>query len=166
MIQRGIDSYVLHTDVGTTRIDTPLHEMRIGAVHRGPGPRDVKEIKWASFDAHLLMLAGSKGARLIQGRVDGISRQDGGFELQVRGKDPERYDLLTVATGVNTAALKMLEGLDLGYRAPRTTKAAIREYRLGGERIAELLGPSSPRGTTRPCASSGRTSTTLSSRSS
>src|SRR5574341_1867491 len=31
VVQRGIDSYVLHTDVGSVRIETPLHEKRIGA---------------------------------------------------------------------------------------------------------------------------------------
>ena len=30
VIQRGIDSYVLHMDVGSVRIETPRHEMRIG----------------------------------------------------------------------------------------------------------------------------------------
>ena len=39
VVQRGIDSYNMHMDVGSVRIDTPLQEKRIGAVHRGPGPR-------------------------------------------------------------------------------------------------------------------------------
>lgn len=43
IVQRGIDSYMLHTDIGSVRIDTPLHEKRIAAVHRGSGPRDIKE---------------------------------------------------------------------------------------------------------------------------
>jgi len=37
VVQRGIDSYVLHMDVGSVRIATPLQEMRIGAVTRGSG---------------------------------------------------------------------------------------------------------------------------------
>ena len=53
VVQRGIDSYVLHTDVGTVRIATPTREMRIGALHRGAGPRDVSEKRWESFDGHL-----------------------------------------------------------------------------------------------------------------
>ena len=53
VIQRGIQSYVLHTDVGVARIATPLEEMRIGAVHRGAGPKDAKEQRWESFDLHL-----------------------------------------------------------------------------------------------------------------
>ena len=66
VVQRGIDSYVLHMDVGSVRIETPLHEMRIGAVTRGPGPRDIKEMKWKSFDGQLQKLAEQKGARIIR----------------------------------------------------------------------------------------------------
>ena len=54
IIQRGIDSYSLHTDVGTVRIDTPLQEKRIGAVHRGCGPKGTIETKWGSFDGYLI----------------------------------------------------------------------------------------------------------------
>jgi hypothetical protein len=45
VVQRGIDSYVLHMDVDSVHIETPLHEKRIAAVHRGVGPRGIKEIK-------------------------------------------------------------------------------------------------------------------------
>ena len=77
VVQRGIDSYVLHTDVGSVRIATPTDEMRIGAVHRGGGPRDVTEPKWESFDQHLLTSAVERGARVIQARVDEVGRADG-----------------------------------------------------------------------------------------
>ena len=40
IVRRGIESYVLHMDVGTVRIETPLHEKRIAAVFRGNGPRE------------------------------------------------------------------------------------------------------------------------------
>ena len=73
VVQRGIDSYVLHMDVGSVRIATPLEEMRIGAVTRGHGPRDAKERTWDSFDQHLLTLASDKGARVIRSRVDDIA---------------------------------------------------------------------------------------------
>ncbi|MFQ5943877.1 MAG: hypothetical protein ACE5JF_10010 [Anaerolineales bacterium] len=61
IVQRGIESYMLHTDVGTVRIDTPLQEKRIGAVYRGSGPRDIKGSKWGSFDGHLQSLRSKKG---------------------------------------------------------------------------------------------------------
>lgn len=142
IIQRGIDSYVLHTDLGSTRIDTPTHEMRIGAVHRGPGPRDLKELKWGSFDNHLLMLAGTKGARHIQGRVDAVEWEDGRPLVRMRKQEPRRYDLLVTAVGVNTALLKSMEQLGTGYRPPRTVKAFIREYRMGQAEVDRVLGTS------------------------
>ena len=33
--QKGIESYVLHMDVGSVRIETPVHEKRIAAMYRG-----------------------------------------------------------------------------------------------------------------------------------
>src|SRR6266508_2369994 len=39
VVERGIDSYVLHMDLANVRIETPRHEKRIAAVHRGGGPR-------------------------------------------------------------------------------------------------------------------------------
>ena len=35
VVQRSLDSYFLHMDAGSVRIETPLHEKRIAAVHRG-----------------------------------------------------------------------------------------------------------------------------------
>jgi flavin-dependent dehydrogenase len=53
VVQRGIDSYVLHMDVGTVRIETPLQEKRIAAVFRGNGPRDKPLADLESFDRYL-----------------------------------------------------------------------------------------------------------------
>src|SRR5512143_3341059 len=39
VVQRGIDSYVLHMAVGTVRIEPTHREKRIAAVYRGGGPR-------------------------------------------------------------------------------------------------------------------------------
>ncbi len=142
VVQRGIDSYVLHMDVGIVRIDTPLHEMRIGAVHRGAGPRGAEGMKWESFDGHLQTLALNKGANLIQERVSEISWNEGRPQINTRGGKPETYDLLVVAVGVNSAALNFFERLHLPYEPPGATKTVIREYRLGAETIAKFLGSS------------------------
>lgn len=142
VIQRGIDSYVLHMDVGSVRIDTPLHEKRIGAVYRGPGPRDLKEIKWGSFDGHLQQLAMKNGAHVIQKRVSEVHWDDGRPQLKTRGGSPQTYDLLAVSVGVNSAAVKLFKNLGLGYQPPQTTKTFIREYFLGEERVGDLLGSS------------------------
>jgi flavin-dependent dehydrogenase len=142
VVQRGIDSYVLHTDVGSVRIATPADEMRIGAVHRGGGPRDVTEPHWQSFDGHLLRLALERGARLVQARVDDVTREDGRPIVHARDGRPQAYDLLAVAAGVNSPVLKVFDGLGIGYARPVVTKTLIREYRLGKEAIDRSLGTS------------------------
>jgi flavin-dependent dehydrogenase len=142
VIQRGIDSYVLHTDVGSVRIATPNDEMRIGAVHRGGGPRDVTEPRWESFDNHLLENAVERGAKVIHARVEEVGRLDGRPTIRVHGGEPQAYDLAVVATGVNTSILKTFEGLGIGYERPKLTKTLIREYHLGSEDIERSLGTS------------------------
>jgi len=94
VVQRGIDSYVLHTEEGSVRIETPSHEKRIGAVHRGCGPRGIREIKWEGFDGYLQKLALNKGANLIRGRADDISWKEGVPEVKIRDGSPRTYELL------------------------------------------------------------------------
>ncbi len=141
VVQRGVDSYVLHTDIGSVRIDTPLNEKRIASVFRGPGPRDLKELRWESFDGHLQKLAMDKGAQMIRARVENIERQENRLAVTAKN-NPQIYDLVAVTTGVNTAALKLIEKLGIAYTPPRTTKTFIREYKLGEETIAQYLGSS------------------------
>jgi len=143
VVQRGIDSYVLHTDVGSTRIATPLREMRIGALHRGAGPRDVRDPRWESFDHHLQARALSCGARLVATRVEQISRDaDGRPHLLSKDGIDRTYDLCVAAVGVNSTLLKLFEGLGIGYARPQVTRTAIREYYLGEEVISRTLGSS------------------------
>jgi len=142
VVQRGIDSYTLHTDVGSVRIDTPLHEKRIGTVHRGPGPKDLTEAVWESFDGHLQQRAVKQGACTRNERVEEIRWPAGLPELVVRGGQSQTYDLLAVAAGVNSPSLKFFEGAGLEYRPPETTKTHIREYKLSKESIDTYLGDS------------------------
>lgn len=140
VIQRGIDSYVLHMDVGSVRIATPTEEMRVGAVHRGLGPRDVKEVKWGSFDGFLQSLAVAKGARIVRERVTKVGFSNGRPQV-TSARGITEYDLLVVAAGVNGDPA-LLEGAGLGYRAPRTRPTFIREYFLGSEALERALGHS------------------------
>ena len=142
VIQRGIDSYFLHMDVGSVKIETPHQEKRIGAVHRGAGPRGDQQAQWDSFDGFLLKLARDKGANLISGRVEEIRWEDGRPAVKVSGSEPSVYDLLVVAVGVNTATLKLFQDLDIKYIPPETTKTFICEYALGKEKIEDYLGSS------------------------
>ena len=142
VVQRGIDSYMLHMDVGSVRIETPLQESRIGAVYRGPGPRDLKEIKWGSFDGFLQNLAIEKGANVINQRVDEILWAGDLPQVKIRKGEPHTYDLVTISVGVNTASRKLFANLDFDYEPPKTTKTFIQEYYLGEEQIQEVMGSS------------------------
>jgi flavin-dependent dehydrogenase len=142
VVQRGIDSYVLHMDVGSVRIDTPLHEMRIAAVHRGAGPRDIKQSKWRSMDGYLPSLATDRGAKLVRERADKVrSGEEGLLRVELRNGEVHRHHLVGMATGVNSGA-KLWEGMNVGYTPPRTGKTYIREYFLGEEGLARTLGSS------------------------
>jgi flavin-dependent dehydrogenase len=141
VVQRGIDSYVLHTDEASVRIDTPLHEKRIAAVHRGGGPRDVQEVKWGGLDGYLLTLARKLGASVVSTRVSDIDWDDGRPRVHFK-EASQTYDLLVGATGVNSAGWDLFEKLGFRSRRPTTTKAYITELALGQEAINEHLGNS------------------------
>ncbi len=143
VVQRGLDSYVLHTPGGSpVRIDTPLREKRIAAVHRGAGPRGIQNPKWQSFDGYLQELAVQKGTRVVRKRVDGVAWHDGRLQIRTKDGSSETYDLLVVAVGVNSGALKVFGELGLEYRPPRTSKTYISEFFLDQETVARYLGDS------------------------
>jgi len=142
VVQRGIDSYTLHMDVGSTRIETPLQEMRIGTVYRATGPRDLKIVRWKSFDGFLLNLALEKGARLRQTRVEDIRWDNGRPRVVAKDGSAQSYDLLAVAVGINSTSHKLFEGPGLNYKSPTTTKTFIREFYLGIDTINEHIGSS------------------------
>lgn len=142
VIQRRIDSYFLHMDVGSVRIETPLSEKRIAAVHRGRGPRGIKAVQGESFDNYLLDLAASKGARVINSRVERVVFADGRPQVTPQRGAPVSYDLLVGAFGVNSSATKLLDLPELPYKPPQTTKAFICELFLGEDLITRYLGNS------------------------
>ena len=142
IVQRGIDSYVLHMDVGSVRIDPPGREKRIAAVHRGAGPRGLPAQQWGSFDGYLLEQAQSKGAAVIHDRVEDVAWEDGRPRVVTKRGLSEPYDLLAFAVGVNSGAFKLLEKLGFGYSPPKTTKTFICEFHMGAEVIATSLGSS------------------------
>ncbi len=143
VVQRGINSYVVHMKEGAVRIETPHREKRIAVVHRGAGPRGIQEMKWGSFDGYLQKLAMDKGARPIRARVDRIGWNGGRPEIKTQqDSSPQIYDLLAVAAGVNTGTLKLFAGLGLNYKPPHTTSAYISEIQLGQEKVEKYLGDS------------------------
>lgn len=142
VIQRGIDSYVLHTEERSARIETPRNEMRIGSVYRAGGPRDSKGSKWKSFDGFLQEKALEKGARLKKERVAEVRWENGRPQVRTKDGEPVEYDLLVVAVGVNSPTLELFRNGNGGYEPPRTAKTFMREYRLGEEVLGERLGNS------------------------
>ncbi len=142
VVQRGVDSYKLHTDVGDIRIETPLKEKRIGAVHRGSGPRGIKNVRWESFDGYLQQLARARGVTIKAQRIERLEWRDGRPHLTAKGGHSESYDLLAMATGVNARSLELFEDSELKYKPPVATKTAIREYYLGEEAVEKYLGNS------------------------
>src|SRR3972149_2118382 len=140
-VQRGTDSYVLHTDQESVRIATPLREKRIAAVHRGGGPRDVQAVKWGGLDGHLLPLAQQQGAKVIAERINDAAWDDGRPQLRLAGS-AQTYDLLVGATGINSTGWQLFEKLGLRSKRPQTTKAYVTELNLGSELIAQHFGNS------------------------
>lgn len=142
VVQRGIDSYCLHMDVGSVLIETPLQEKRIAAVHRGAGPRASVAVPERSFDNYLLHLAQQAGAQVTHQKVEKIDWSDGRPQVHGSGGSAETFDLLAVTVGVNSAALKLFEEMGLPYQPPRSTKTYICEFFLGRDVIQEHLGSS------------------------
>jgi flavin-dependent dehydrogenase len=142
VVQRGIDSYHLHMDIGSVRIDPPGFEKRIAAVHRGGGPRGSKRGNWASFDQLLLELAERNGANVIPERVTDITWDNGRPQIVTKEGMSAPYDLAVLAVGVNNASHKFLEKLNLTKVAPRTTKTFICEIELGADLIETCMGSS------------------------
>jgi flavin-dependent dehydrogenase len=142
VVQRGIDSYMLHMDVGDVRIETPRFEKRIAAVFRGNGPREGNGQNIASFDEHLLKLACSQGAKVIRKLVHKIDWQGG--RPQIVGNDcaSERYDLVAIAAGVNSQALNLFRNGAPDYKPAGAVKTFICEFHLGRETIQQCLGSS------------------------
>ena len=141
VVQRAIDSYVLHMDVGTVRIDTPLHEKRIAAVFRGGGPRGAPS-ESESLDRHLLGLAESEGARVVREMVCDVEWPEGRPHLEHRDGSGDTYDLLVLAAGVNSRFLDRVAPKAAGYRTPKTVTTYICEFVLDRETIQRTLGTS------------------------
>lgn len=142
IIQRGMDSYTMHMDVGTVRIETPLHERRIATVFRGNGPRDSKIDALDSFDRYLLDLAQGAGARWVRRLVTQLQRDGQMMKVGCADGHVRSYDLVAVTTGVNSRFMDVVETGDYKIRQPATAKTFVCEFPLGDTAIREHLGNS------------------------
>ena len=143
VVQRSLDSYQLHTDVGDAHIATPQAERRIAAVHRGCGPRDIKQVTVRSFDAYLLSQAVDLGAQHVRARVIEVGRKNGQIRLTADDRQERLYDLIAVATGINAPAVKFQDNVIPGYSAPGNTKTYISEaFFVSRDMVKRCLGSS------------------------
>jgi flavin-dependent dehydrogenase len=141
VVQRGIESYVLHCDGQAVELKTPVEESRIAALHRGRGPKGCVDDTLRSADGFLLDLACKKGARHIPEKVKSLQYVgNGSIRVQTKEGTETLYDLVIGATGVNTASIKLFEDLGISFTPPETAKTFICEVFLGRDKVHEHLG--------------------------
>lgn len=140
VVQRGIESYVVHMDVGSVNIRSSSGEQRIAALYRGNGPREGGDTPWESFDGYLQGMAVEQGARVLRKLITGIDWREGYPWLKCADGEETRYDLVTVASGVNSNFIRMLQGLPQPLVPPKTTRAYVCEYRSTENEITRILG--------------------------
>jgi flavin-dependent dehydrogenase len=142
VVQRGVESYEVHMDVGDVAIESPVHEQRIAALYRGNGPREGGESLLESFDGYLQGMAVDRGANVVRQLITGIEWPAGRPQLHFANQPPSQYDLVAVATGVNSRFIELLDDHPAGFRPPRTTRGYICEFRASEEEIRQILGRS------------------------
>jgi flavin-dependent dehydrogenase len=142
VVQRGIDSYQMHMDVGDVEISAPMLEKRIAAVYRGNGPKNSELAKVSSFDHHLLERAIAAGATLHRQMVTDVVTSESHPRLRCADGSEGTYDLLVVASGINTTLLRIIEESGCGFRRPRGLKSFVCEFAVGREFIEATLGNS------------------------
>jgi flavin-dependent dehydrogenase len=142
VLRGSLDSYILHMEVGSAKIETPLQEKRIAAVYRGAGPLGAEKNTWDSFDTFLLELAKEKGASHITDKVTGITREDGFPVVSTKTGVTERYDFIAGSVGLLQSSLDIFKDVEIGYHPPDTTKTHICEFHLGTEHVKEYFGSS------------------------
>ncbi len=142
VVQRGVNSYQLYTDLGDVRIETPSLEKTIAAVYRGGGPRGVEIEDKDSFDNFLLQSAVREGAQLEKVIVESVKFEDGKPVLFGGGQRLLEADLVVGAFGVNTNHPPRFEGVEFKYTTPTLMKTAIAEIALDPDYIDEKFGNS------------------------
>ena len=140
VVQRGVESFVVHMDVGDVTIESPVHERRIAALYRGNGPREGCDVELESFDAYLQDMVRDLGANIVPELITGADTRGGRPFLKYGDGKGEPYDLVAMAAGVNSNIINMLKDLTGDYQPPKTTRGYICEFRSTREEIMEILG--------------------------
>ena len=143
VVRKGINSYRLHTAHGSAFIATPHFEKTIATVSRGGGPRGLAVHEKESFDQFLLSQAVREGAVHERVLIDGVALRDGRPVVSSRQEELMQADLVVGAFGVKSStAGRLFAGLGFGYAEPSVITAAIAEFSMDADRVAELFGNS------------------------
>ena len=142
VVQKGINSYNLHTNHGSVYIATPAHEKTIATVYRGGGPKGIIGSGMESFDKFLLDTAVKEGAVHSPVRVDRIDYKNNRPVLFSQDQKVHEPDLVVGAFGVNSSTSKIFEDIGFGYKKPVTTTTAIAEIGFDSNIISEYFGNS------------------------
>jgi flavin-dependent dehydrogenase len=129
-------------DVGDVKIATPVQERRIAAIYRGNGPRDSEPLEAHSFDGYLQELAAKRGANLVRRMVTDVVDEGDGMRVHCADGTSASYELVALASGVNSRLEADVEERCRKFKKPERTKTFICEFRLGRDVIRETLGPS------------------------
>lgn len=142
IIQRGINSYTMHTEEGDCVIHSPSDEHRIASVFRGCGPRGCLDKSQRGFDNYLLSLCRNNGAKVINEKVVSLNRN--GDQIQVSTSKSERkdYDLVVGAVGLSKKGLELFASVCPSYTPPETTRTYISEFFMKTEDIQKSFGNS------------------------
>jgi flavin-dependent dehydrogenase len=142
VIRRGIESYTLHLEQGSTIIETPFNEQRIAAMFRGIGPLGSDDKDGDSFDNYLLDLCKKSGAKVVPERVLAAIRTADGVTLTTKSEQKARYDLVVGAVGLNARTLDIFKSICPSFVPPETTKTYISEFQMEPEMIDKHFGNS------------------------
>ncbi len=142
IIQRGIDTYTMHTEQGSKVIRAPSAEHRIASVFRGCGPKGCLDTGIRGFDNYLLGLCKSKGAQVIAEKVTRLERAEDGIWVGAGKTDPKKYDLVVGAAGLNKGSLELFREICPSFSLPGETRAYISEFFMKPADIEKTLGNS------------------------
>lgn len=142
VIRRGIQSYAMHFEQGSTLIDTPFNEQRIASMFRGFGPKGSEDNEQLSFDNYLLDLSVQKGANAILEKVTELERKPEGVYLKTNSGKEEIYDLVVGAVGLNKRTLELFKSINPSYIEPELTRTYICEFKMESDEIDKYFGNS------------------------
>ncbi len=142
VIRRGIETYTMHVEQGTTVIETPLREQRIASVFRGFGPKGTTNEEFESFDNYLLEECVKKGANKIHDKVKEVVRTPNGVLLRTKKAFEKEYDLVVSAVGLNRQTYELFRNVCPSFVPPKTTRTYISELYFPTEQIDKYFGNS------------------------